>query len=598
MVAIPIRENTFQPPNVRRIYTPPAPLAGRGVVLKLVRGDAAFLIISLFLPPSPSNLREKQLNEKIWKWVRSVLDETPSRVVPVLLLDANGHISQTTWPEQIGKYSSKKTTFNGQCLGELLRDHHLQAANTYFLVGATFFGPFSIAQIDFSCLPATVHVRRCCALHHDGDRLQLAAALGRRDHRPIQCVFQHQLTYGMHEKRQDHQWDKNKLTQGALFAQDRTTFLLRVEEACRHDEEWTHLAVTDFWAKLNQVLVDAGSDLYAREIQAKISTPQDTLDARHDMTKAKLEVTRSPPRRPNNQMCDSDLPSDIEWVRHIFTGWRTYSTYWRATATLRRLQRRDKTKKHTQQAQRISDAWDQRDFRTLWSAARAMLSHSCGPKRRRHDIPLSSLPTAAAWATHLRQAGPLGVCLGTKVEWEAQLRAERFREQQGARWAAAEGCSVEPEELEADFRGMVWRLRQSPLRRATPSWAAPGELWRQVVDPMRDNTPKKHGVGCKAQWLAPLFQSRLWQGIGRVRRSGCVPMWWHRSITHRSITFPIDKSNNKEGCNAVRLVNAFFLRTARHFTATSGDGNHKRSRGLMPVDARRTGPDLSPQRSV
>ena len=37
--------------------------------------------------------------------------------------------------------------------------------------------------------------------------------------------------------------------------------------------------------------------------------------------------------------------------------------------------------------------------------------------------------------------------------------------------------------------------------------------------------------------------------------TGCVPMWWHRRIT-----FPIDKSNNKEGCNAVRLVNAFFSR--------------------------------------
>ena len=105
--------------------------------------------------------------------------------------------------------------------------------------------------------------------------------------------------------------------------------LSRVEEACRHDEEWDHLAATDFWAKLNQVLVKTGSDLYARAIQAKISTPQDTLDARHDMTKAKLEVMRLPPRRPRNQMRDSDLPSDIERVRHIFTGWRTYSTYWR-----------------------------------------------------------------------------------------------------------------------------------------------------------------------------------------------------------------------------------------------------------------------------
>ena len=245
-------------------------------------------------------------------------------------------------------------------------------------VGATFFGPFSNTQIDFACLPATVPVHRCCALHNDGDRLQLAAAPGRRDHRPIQCVLQHQLAYGIHENRQEHQWDK-----------------------------WDHLAVTDFGAKLNQVLVTAGSDSYAREIQAKISTPQDTLDARHDMTKAKLEVMRLPPRRPKNQMRDSDLPSDIERVRHIFTGWRTHSTYWRATATVRRLHKRDKTKKQTEQAQRISDASDQSHFRTLWSAARAMLSHPCGPKRRRYDIPLSSLPTAAAWATHLRQAGPL-----------------------------------------------------------------------------------------------------------------------------------------------------------------------------------------------
>ena len=63
-----------------------------------------------------------------------------------------------------------------------MRDHHLQAANTYFPVGATYFGPFSNTQIDFTCLPSTVRVHRCCALHHDGDRLQLAAAPGRRDH--------------------------------------------------------------------------------------------------------------------------------------------------------------------------------------------------------------------------------------------------------------------------------------------------------------------------------------------------------------------------------------------------------------------------------
>ena len=102
-VAIAIRVNTFLPANVRRIYSPPSQLAGRGGALKLVRGDAA-----LYLLPSPSNLPEKQLSEKFWKWARMILDETPSRIVPVLLLDANGHISRTPCSDQVGKYSSKK----------------------------------------------------------------------------------------------------------------------------------------------------------------------------------------------------------------------------------------------------------------------------------------------------------------------------------------------------------------------------------------------------------------------------------------------------------------------------------------------------------
>ena len=78
---------------------------------------------------------------------------------------------------------------------------------------------------------------------------------------------------------------------------------------------------------------------------------------------------------------------------------------------------------------------------------------------------------------------------------------------------------------------MVRRLRQSPLRRATPSWAAPGELWRQVVDPMRDNTPKKHGVGCKAQWLARFFpKSTLaghWSGEACGMRTNVVAQEYH-----------------------------------------------------------------------
>ena len=168
----------------------------------------------------------------------------------------------------------------------------------------------------------------------------------------------------------------------------------------------------------------------------------------------------------------------------------------------------------------------------------------------------------------------------TKVGWDAQLSDVKSREQQAARWAAAEGFVVELEELETDFRGMVRRLRQSPLRRAACGWTAPGELWRQVADPMRDNTLKKHAVGCRTQWLAPLFQRCLWQGLWRVRRQGLAPMWWHRSISSGWTS----ATNNKEGCNAVRLVNAFspeclWLRSA-HVQTRDHRAERERCRAL------------------
>ena len=154
--------------------------------------------------------RHRRASHPCFCWMPTVTSPTihgQSRSVSTAAKETHSTVS--VWENSCGTTICKRRTHTSQ-------------------VGATFFGPFVNTQIDFACLPAALHAHRCCALHHDGDRLQLAAAPGRRDHRLTQCVFQHQLTHGTHEKRQDHQWDKNKLTQGALFAQDRTPFLARV----------------------------------------------------------------------------------------------------------------------------------------------------------------------------------------------------------------------------------------------------------------------------------------------------------------------------------------------------------------------------------
>ena len=171
-------------------------------------------------------------------------------------------------------YSSQKKYIQRPVFGRTL-------AGPPFASGEHILPSSLILRSTFACLPAAFHVHRCCALHHDGERLQLAAAPGKRG---SPAPFSVSFSISLHTEHTK----KGKITNGTrtclhrvpLFAQDRTTFLARAEEACRHDEEWTHLTVTDFWAKLNQVLVDASVDLYAKETKAKISTPQDTLDAR------------------------------------------------------------------------------------------------------------------------------------------------------------------------------------------------------------------------------------------------------------------------------------------------------------------------------
>ena len=163
-VAIAIRENTFLPANVRRIHTPPAWLARRGRALKLVRGDQAFLIMSLYLPPSPSNLREKQL----WKWARRVLDETPSRRTRAFAGCQGSHLSKYMAKADREVQQQKKKTHSTASVWENSCRTTICKRRTHTSQWERL--SFTNTQIDFACLPAAIHVHRCCALHHDREK--------------------------------------------------------------------------------------------------------------------------------------------------------------------------------------------------------------------------------------------------------------------------------------------------------------------------------------------------------------------------------------------------------------------------------------------
>ena len=91
--------------------------------------------------------------------------------------------------------AKKNNYIQWSVLGRTLARSSLEGGEHLLSCGSDFLWTL-LQHSDRLCVSSCqlFHVHRCCALHHDGYGLQLAAAKGRRDHRPFLCVFQHQLT--------------------------------------------------------------------------------------------------------------------------------------------------------------------------------------------------------------------------------------------------------------------------------------------------------------------------------------------------------------------------------------------------------------------
>lgn len=78
-----------------------------------------------------------------------------------------------------------------------LHTHYMSAVNTFHSVGPTYCGIAAgyTSCVDYTCLPTSLlgSVQKCCIWHAGGDELQLVAAPGKRDHRPVQVVLDHSL---------------------------------------------------------------------------------------------------------------------------------------------------------------------------------------------------------------------------------------------------------------------------------------------------------------------------------------------------------------------------------------------------------------------
>ena len=104
--------------------------------LKLVQGEAAFLIMSLYLPP-----KHRHASCQCFCWMPTVtFPKLHGQSRPVSTATRKPHSTVSAWENCCGITICRQRT-------------------PFFLRGSDFlFGPFSNTQIDFACLPATVHV--------------------------------------------------------------------------------------------------------------------------------------------------------------------------------------------------------------------------------------------------------------------------------------------------------------------------------------------------------------------------------------------------------------------------------------------------------
>ena len=147
---------------------------------------------------------------RLWRYLTTFLDRLPERCMPIIFMDGNAHIGYERGAEGVripvsdrlygGDYPEMVNS-NGTMFLEFLQHHRMCAANTFYPVGPTFFGPppyCSKTRVDYIAIPQSrVRAIKSCAIPWpQAERLQTIMAPGIRDHVPVQMVIDIGLPYG------------------------------------------------------------------------------------------------------------------------------------------------------------------------------------------------------------------------------------------------------------------------------------------------------------------------------------------------------------------------------------------------------------------
>ena len=146
--------------------------------------------------------------------------------------------------------------------------------------------------------------------------------------------------------------------------------------------------------------------------------------------------------------------------------------WWRtgiARRLLDQLAKRDRQTRLAKQLGVFNGAWQRRQFAEMWKVARRLSGKNLGPKQRVYSKPITERPCIDEGAAHLARPGKDG-------GWNAERVFELPNCQQDTIFEDRQIFHL----AQSDLCGIAFHLHRAKLRKATPPWAAPAEVWRQL----------------------------------------------------------------------------------------------------------------------
>jgi len=98
-VMIALRRGYVRRHHARRVWQTPPSIQGRGGAIRVNTPvlDACFIVG--YVPPESTEARHRESSQAVYAWMHETVSSLPTRCMPVVMLDANGHMGCVRWGE-------------------------------------------------------------------------------------------------------------------------------------------------------------------------------------------------------------------------------------------------------------------------------------------------------------------------------------------------------------------------------------------------------------------------------------------------------------------------------------------------------------------